>query len=259
LQQRLHVLGGTVDLVLTLFPFEAQFYERQGVPVRFVGHPTAGRVPPALSRAQARSLLGLPQGGSVVALLPGSRPGEVRYLAGPFLGAARWCLARRSDIHFVTPTASASVAALFREALERMAPGLPLTLVDGRSIEAMMAADVVLAASGTATLEAMLIPRPMVVAYRLSWLTYQVLRRLVTVPHIALPNLLAGRAVVPEFLQSAATPENLGRAVLEYLDQPQVFHQQAEVFGQVRRLLRKDSDQEAADAVLALAVRRCAA
>jgi lipid-A-disaccharide synthase len=249
---RLRKMRRTVNLVLALFPFEARFYEREGIPVQFVGHPLAGRLPPDLSTQQARSLLGLPAQGAVVALLPGSRSAEVRYLAEAFLGAARWCLARRPDLRFVTPFAGGVVAAQFRDAVARLAPELPLVAVEGKSIEAMVASDAVLTASGTATLEAMLIPRPMVVAYRMSGLTYQILRRLVKVPHIALPNLLAGRAVVPEFIQHAATAENLGQALLACLDGSEEGRAQIEVFAQARRLLDKDSDREAAAAVLRL-------
>jgi lipid-A-disaccharide synthase len=253
---RVRSMRRAVDLVLTLFPFEAKFYEQEAVGVQFVGHPLAHRLPPDLSREQARALLGLPMQGTIVALLPGSRVAEVRHLAQVFLSAARWCSSRRTELHFVAPLANTAAAAAFWDAGQRSAPGLPLTALEGRSIEAMVAADAVLVASGTATLEAMLIPRPMVVAYRASWLTYQVLRRLVKVPHIALPNLLTGRAVVPEFIQEAATPENLGRALLQCLEEPARFRQQTDAFMEVRRSLGRVSDREAAAAVLALIHRR---
>jgi lipid-A-disaccharide synthase len=255
-QYRVRRMRECVDLVLTLFPFEAQFYEQHAIPVRFVGHPLAAVMPPPLSQGDARSALGLPREGTIAALLPGSRSSEIRYLAEPFLRAARWSLERRPQLHFVSPTANAAVARLFAAARVRYAPDLPLTLVEGRSIEAMVAADVVLAASGTASLEAMLIPRPMVVAYRLSPVTFQILRRLVKVPCVALPNLLAGCSLVPEFLQQDATPENLGAAVLACLDHPEGFALQAREFARVHHELKRDSDKEAAEAVLELIARK---
>ncbi len=247
-QKRVLKIREACDLMLTLFPFEARFYQEQGVPVRFVGHPLADTIPLEADRALARQALQLPGQGAVVALLPGSRGGEVARLGELFLEAAGRILAVRPDVHFVLPCASAER----RQQLEQMLAGrdLPLTLIDGRSHEALAACDAVLIASGTATLEALLFKRPMVVAYRVAPMTYRILSRLVKSPYVALPNLLAQRLLVPELLQDAATPEALAAALLPLLDDGQA---QVEGFGAIHRALRQDASVQAAEAVLALA------
>ncbi|MCF7202671.1 lipid-A-disaccharide synthase [Pseudomonas oligotrophica] len=247
-QKRVLKIREACDLMLTLFPFEARFYQEQGVPVRFVGHPLADTIPLEADRALARQALQLPAQGAVVALLPGSRGGEVARLGELFLEAAGRILAVRPDVRFVLPCASAER----RQQLEQMLAGrnLPLTLIDGRSHEALAACDAVLIASGTATLEALLFKRPMVVAYRVAPMTYRILSRLVKSPYVALPNLLAQRLLVPELLQDAATPEALVAALLPLLDDGQA---QVEGFDAIHRALRQDASVQAAEAVLALA------
>lgn len=253
---RVHRIRRATDVMLTLLPFEAQFYHHHGVCARFVGHPAADRIAPQADVSAARQSLGLPPGEPTVALLPGSRMNEVRRLMPVFLGAALWCLERLPGVRFVLPVASAALLGPIRSAVLRDAPTLPLTLVEGRSGEAMTASNVVLTASGTATLEAMLIPRPMVVAYRLSPLTYRAARLLVKVPHISLPNLIAGRSLVPEFLQERASAEALGSAVLHYFDHPEAVQALLPEFIRARRLLQRDADAGAAEAVLDLIAAR---
>ena len=208
-QYRLRKIARACDLMLTLFPFEAEYYQRHQIPVRFVGHPLADEIPLQTDKQAARMRLNLPPQGVWVALLPGSRRNEVRQLGIPFLQTARWLLAQRSDLQFIVPLANAHLKALFTEQIAEIAPDLPLTLLDGQSREAMAAADVVLMASGTATLEAMLLKRPMVVAYRMAELTYWLAKWLVHIPYFSLPNLLAQEALVPEFLQHQVCPEKL--------------------------------------------------
>ncbi|EWC41324.1 lipid-A-disaccharide synthase [Stutzerimonas stutzeri] len=246
-QKRVLKIREACDLMLTLFPFEAKFYDAHQVPVRFVGHPLADTIPLCADRAAARQALGLPGQGLVVALMPGSRGGEVARLGELFLCAAERLRAMRPGIRFVMPCASPER----RIQLEQMlvTRDLPLTLLDGRSHEALAACNAVLIASGTATLEALLFKRPMVVAYSLAPMTYRILRRLVKSPYVALPNLLAQRLLVPELLQDAATPEALAQALSPLLDDGEV---QTEGFDSIHRTLRCDASSQAADAVLRL-------
>ncbi|EZH84169.1 lipid-A-disaccharide synthase [Ectopseudomonas composti] len=246
-QKRVLKIREACDLMLTLFPFEAQFYDEHQVPVRFVGHPLADAIPQQADRIAAREALDLPQHEPVVALMPGSRGGEVSRLGELFLDAAIRLRALRPGIRFLMPCATPER----REQLEQMLAGrdLPLTLLNGRSHEALAACDAVLIASGTATLEALLYKRPMVVAYRVAPLTYRILKRLVKSPYISLPNLLAERLLVPELIQDAATPEALAQAVAPLIDGGQV---QTEGFDVIHRALRRDASLSAADAVLKL-------
>lgn len=246
-QKRVLKIRDACDLMLTLFPFEAQFYDEHQVPVRFVGHPLADEIPLEADRHVARERLGLPHDAPVIALMPGSRGGEVGRLGELFLDAAQRLRTLRPGIKFVLPCASPER----RQQLEAMLANrdLALTLLDGRSHDALAACDAVLIASGTATLEALLYKRPMVVAYRVAPLTYTILKRLVKSPYISLPNLLAKRLLVPELIQDAATPEALAQTVSPLLDGGAV---QTEGFDQIHRSLRCDASTQAADAVLTL-------
>jgi lipid-A-disaccharide synthase len=249
-QKRVLKIREACDLMLTLFPFEAKFYHEHQVPVRFVGHPLADAIPQQADRAAAREALDLPQDEPVIALMPGSRGGEVARLGELFLDAAIRLRALRPGVRFLLPCATPER----RAQLEQMLAGrdLPLTLLDGRSHEVLAACDAVLIASGTATLEALLYKRPMVVAYRVAPLTYRILKRLVKSPYISLPNLLAERLLVPELIQDAATPDALAQAVAPLIDGGQV---QTEGFDVIHRALRCDASLSAADAVLKLAGR----
>jgi len=249
-QKRVLKIREGCDLMLTLLPFEARFYEEQGVPVRFVGHPLADTIPLEADRQAARAELGLPAG-PLVALMPGSRGGEVGRLGALFLEAAERLQQLIPGVRFVLPCANQTR----REQIEQMLAGrdLPLTLLDGQSHQALAACDAVLIASGTATLEAMLYKRPMVVAYRLAPLTYWILKRMVKSPYVSLPNLLAQRMLVPELLQDAATSEALAQTLARLLVDGQ---HQTDSFDQIHRTLRRDASNQAADAVLALLERR---
>lgn len=246
-QKRVLKIREACDLMLTLFPFEARFYDEHQVPVRFVGHPLADTIDLQADRAAAREALGVAGQTPLVALLPGSRGGEVSRLGALFLDAAERLRAMRPGVQFVLPCASAER----RVQLEQLLAGrdLPLLLLDGRSHEALAACDAVLIASGTATLEALLYKRPMVVAYRVAPLTFKILKRLVKSPYISLPNLLAERLLVPELIQDAATPEALAQTLAPLLDDGEV---QTEGFDVIHRALRQDASRQAADAVLGL-------
>jgi lipid-A-disaccharide synthase len=245
-QKRVLKIREGCDLMLTLLPFEARFYEEQGVPVRFVGHPLADTIPLEADRSAALAELGLGDG-PVVALMPGSRGGEVGRLGALFFDTATRLLAERPDLQFVLPCASPQRRAQIEQLLEGRS--LPITLLDGRSHVALAACDAVLIASGTATLEALLYKRPMVVAYRLAPVTFWILKRMVKSPYVSLPNLLAQRMLVPELLQDAATPEALAQTLLPLLNDGQA---QTAGFDEIHRTLRRDASNQAADAVLNL-------
>jgi lipid-A-disaccharide synthase len=250
-QKRVLKIREGCDLMLTLLPFEAQFYQAQQVPVRFVGHPLANTIPLQLDRRAARVALDLPEAGPLLALLPGSRGGEVAKLGSLFLDTAELLLQARPELRFVLPCASPQR----RTQIEALLLGrnLPITLLDGQSHEALAACDAVLIASGTATLEALLCRRPMVVAYKVAPLTYWILKRLVKSAYLSLPNLLAGRALVPELIQDAATPCALAEQLLPLLDDGV---SQTVEFAAIHQSLRLDASTQAADAVLALTARQ---
>ncbi|MGK9415115.1 lipid-A-disaccharide synthase [Pseudomonas cedrina] len=245
-QKRVLKIREGCDLMLTLLPFEARFYEEKGVPVRFVGHTLADTIPLKADRTVARAELGL-AAGPLVALMPGSRGGEVGRLASVFFDAAERLQALKPGVRFVLPCASPQRRAQIETLLEGR--NLPLTLLDGQSHLALAACDAVLIASGTATLEALLYKRPMVVAYRLAPLTFWILKRMVKSPYISLPNLLAQRLLVPELLQDDATPEALAKTLLPLIDGGE---EQTRGFDDIHRTLRRDASNQAADAVLTL-------
>lgn len=249
---RVKAIRKSTDLMLTLFPFEADFYARAGVPVRFVGHPMADAIPLDNPPGPARRRLGLATEGTWVALLPGSRGSEIRYLAPAMLAAAHWMAGRRPGLRFMIPLVNERARHLVEEAIGAASPGLDITLVNGRSREAMAAADGVLLASGTATLEALLIKRPMVVAYRVHPLTYGLVKPLLRVDRFALPNLLAGRELVPEFIQRDVVPERLGATLLRLMEDGSAVAAYRRSAEAIHRDLRRDADVRAADAVLGL-------
>lgn len=246
-QKRVFKIHDACDLMLTLFPFEARFYQEHRVPVRFVGHPLADTIPLSADRNAARDVLGLDVSVPVVALLPGSRGGEVTHLGPLFLDAAALMVTLQPDIRFVLPCANSHRRAQIEQMLDGRS--LPLTLLDGQSHQALAACDAVMIASGTATLEALLYKRPMVVAYKVAPLTYRILRRMVKSPYVSLPNLLAQRLLVPELLQDDATPEALVEALLPLIIDGK---EQTDGFDEIHRSLQRNASEEAADAVLKL-------
>ncbi len=251
-QGRVRKIGRACDLVLCLLPFETGFYERHGVAAEFVGHPLADQIPLEADRAGARAALGLAPESTVVALLPGSRVGEVSRLAADFLAAAAWIAERRPAVRFIAPMASARA----REAFQRKRAEVPespeVMITDGQAQRVLAACDGALVASGTATLETLLSRRVMVVAYRLGAVTAFLLRRLrlVKVPYFSQPNLLLGRAFVPEFFQESVTGAALGEALLARLDDAPYRSELAVEFERVHRQLRRGGAGLAADAIL---------
>ncbi|SDT93227.1 lipid-A-disaccharide synthase [Halopseudomonas salegens] len=255
-EKRVLGIKQSTDLMLTLFPFEQAVYQQHGVMVRCVGHTLADEIPLQPDREAARRKLGLDTEARVLALMPGSRNGELRKLGRLFLDTANWCLQRDPGLRFVLPCANAERRLQMEAILAESGLTLPLTLLDGQAHEALASCDAVLIASGTATLEAMLFKRPMVVAYRMAGLTFKILSRLVKVEYVALPNLLAGREVAPEFLQDAATPEAMGAALLERLQATDTREQVMADYLRLHQMLRRDADQAAADAVTELLIAR---
>lgn len=235
-QGRIKRIRRAVDHMLCLFPFETEIYQQHAVPATCVGHPLAEEINPQVDRLAARRALGLPDTGRLVALLPGSRRGEVELLGPLFLAVARQLQPGLPDVHWVIPAAGPERLAQLQVLLGE-APGLPCTLLEGHSREVMAAADAVLLSSGTATLEACLLQRPMVVAYRMAPLSWALVSRLVRTPFAALPNILAGRALVPEFIQEAATAEALAGALRALLEQPRVRASQEEGLASLRESL----------------------
>ena len=256
-QGRVRTIGRSVDLVLCVLPFEVDFYRSHDVHAEFVGHPLADRIPMTSDPAAARAALGLPESARVVAVLPGSRMGEVTRLAPPFAATIAWLARERPGMAFVAPMANDAARAEFERCVAQFAPGIPVQVVDGQTQQCMAASDVVLLASGTATLEAALVKRPMVVAYRVAPLTNWLLRRLKVfkAEYFALPNLLAARRLVPELFQHDVRPEVLGPAVLGQIDRPDLGDLTA-AFTAIHRQLRRDASARAADAILELLARR---
>jgi lipid-A-disaccharide synthase len=252
-QSRVATIRDSVDLVLCLLPFEPKFYEAHGVNAKFVGHPLADAIPLSVDKAAARASLGLPADRPVLAVLPGSRRSEVSRLAAPFMATAAWLKRERPELAVAVALASESTAELFREATAGMdlagAALLPL-----KAREVMAAADVVLTASGTASLEALLTKRPMVVAYKMVPLTYWLVRWLgvAKLPYFSLPNLLAGRRLVPEFVQDQVRADVLGPAVLGALDGTALPAGWYDAFADIHRQLRCNASASAAREVLAL-------
>ncbi len=250
-QKRIIKIARAVDLMLTLLPFEAKFYQDHNVPVEFVGHHLADEIPLSVDKTVARQSLGLPEEGRIVALLPGSRASEVDRMGELFMRTAVYCLEQDPNLHFIIPAASPDrYRQLHIELTDYV--DFPIELLNGHSHEAMAAADVVLLASGTVTLEALLLKKPMVVAYKMASLTFKILSWLVKTPWVSLPNLLAQKMLVPELLQDKATPEALSAAVMNYFDNPDEAQALSQTFAEMHIELKRDASARAADAVARL-------
>jgi lipid-A-disaccharide synthase len=246
--ERVKTLAASADHVLCLFPFEPALLHAHGIKATYVGHPLAQVIPLEPDRAAARATLHLPETAQVVALLPGSRRSEVKLIAPRMLAAAAILHRQRPGLRFVLPVAP-GMRALVEPLLLRHAPGVPVDLLDGRSHDALAACDATIVASGTATLEAALFKRPMVVTYVVGWLNALRMKRLRLQPWVGLPNVLCREFVVPELLQEAATPEALARATIEWLDDEARRARVGVRFQELHHLLRRDTVRESADAI----------
>jgi lipid-A-disaccharide synthase len=248
---RVRRIARSVTRILVMFPFEEPLYRAAGVPVTYVGHPLADMIPLEPAKHDARAALRLPSGKLIVALLPGSRRSELQYMASAFVLAAHRFRQEVHDVHFVCPMVTRETRELFERAIhENERTDLPLTLLFGHSHEALAASDLVLVASGTATLETALFKRPMVIAYRQSPLTWALMRQMLYLPYVGMPNILAGERLVPELLQDDASPANLAGALLTLLRDTNAQRRQVERFREFHELLRQNNAEKAAAAVL---------
>jgi lipid-A-disaccharide synthase len=238
----------SADHVLCLFPFEPALLQRHGVAASYVGHPLADAIPLEPPKAEARRFLQLPEAAAVVALLPGSRRAEIEYIAPAFLAAAALLQRSRPALRFVLPVVP-HLRAQLEPLLQRHAPGVEIQLVEGHSHEVLAACDLTLIASGTATLEAALFKRPMVIAYKIHPLSWQIMKRMRYQPWIGLPNILCEDFVVPELLQGDATPQALAAAAKAWLDAPARVEAVQRRFVDLHHLLRQDTAQRATDAI----------
>jgi lipid-A-disaccharide synthase len=260
-QGRARSMHRSVDLVLCLLPFEKSFYDAHGMRAEFVGHPLADAIPLQVDRAAARAALQLAADSQVIALLPGSRRGEVARLAAEFAATARWLLQKRPALVFIAPMASSATQQIFERSLAQHAPEVNVRFLTSQAQTALAAADAVLVASGTASLEAALSKRPMVVVYRLGAMTAWILKHmnLVKAKYFAQPNLLANRRVVGEYFQEQIVPESIGAELLMWLDDAERRSALEQEFLRIHLELRRDAGSRAAQAILALLQSRAAA
>ena len=250
---RIHKIKRAVSRMLSIFPFEPPYYEQAGIPVTYVGHPFAEMLQQLPNRTAAREQLRLPAAGKIIALLPGSRVSELEQMADLFIETAKQIAAGLPEVVFLVPLVNRPTRDLFETALYRCeARELNLTVLFGHAHEAMAAADVVLAASGTATLEAALLGRPVVITYRMPRLSYWMMKARGYLPYVGLPNILAGEFIVPEFLQDEATPENLSQAILNLMFDATVRARLEQRFHAMAGELRQNSGERIATALLPL-------
>ncbi|MBV8260737.1 MAG: lipid-A-disaccharide synthase [Paraburkholderia sp.] len=245
---RIKKIQKAVDHMLCVFPFAMAILEKAGVAASYVGHPLADDIPLEPDTTGARRTLGLPESGPVIAVLPGSRRSEINLIGPTFFDAMQIMRRREPALRFVMPAATPAIHARLQE-LANAHEGLALTIIDGQSQLAMTAADAILVKSGTVTLEAALLKKPMVISYKVPWLTGQIMRRQAYLPYVGLPNILAGRFVVPEILQHFATPEALADATLTQLHDEANRRTLTEVFTQMHLTLRQNTSERAAEVV----------
>ena len=249
--ERMHKIKRAVSHMLALFPFEAALYEKAGVPVTYVGHPLADMLPERPKRTAMREQMRLSISAKVFALLPGSRQSEVRQMARTFIETAKLILHKLPDAQFLVPLVSRETRIIFENMLWKLeAQDLPITMLFGHAHDAMIAADGVLVASGTATLEAALLKRPMVITYKMPGITWWLTKRKKYHPYVGLPNILAGKFVVPELLQEDATPESLAQALVNSVNDKGAVAELEDTFTEMHLTLRQDTAQKAAAVIM---------
>ena len=254
---RIKKIARAVSHMLVIFPFEEEIYRKAGIPVTYVGHPLAEVIPMEPDLTAAREVLGLHQERRVVAILPGSRMSEIKYNTASFLGAARLLQQREPGLQFIAPMAGEKQRALFEQLIEQTASNdLSIKIVDGQSHRVMEAADAVLVASGTASLEVALYKKPMVIAYKMMRASYEIMRHMNYQPWVGLPNILAREFVVPELLQNAATPQALADAIWQQLDNPVLQASLRQRFTDMHHSLLRDTANVSAQAVCTLLERQ---
>lgn len=251
-QGRIKTIKQAVDLMLILFPFEETFYKQHDVPVCYTGHPAADVIPFTTDRAAGKQALGFNAEDQVVAVFPGSRNSEIKRMASIYLRTMQICAKAKPNIKFVMPLVQPAYEQYIEFIKNKIAPNLHITYVIKDSHAVMRAADFALVTSGTATLEVMLHKIPMLVAYKTDWLTYKIVKRLIKVKYIALPNLLADKLLVPEYIQYAAEPEQLANGLLALIDQPDLQFRQVDAFNELHKILQQDASLVAAKAISGL-------
>lgn len=253
-QKRVHKIRAAADLVLSIFPFEQEFLQSHDISCIYVGHPLAQKYPQLPDRQAAREQLGLAQDARVLAVLPGSRSGEVQRLARPFLLTAAACARQIEHLKVVTPLATEHTSQVYRQACEHYAPELDIMLTRDNTAQVLTAADVVLVASGTATFEALLCKRPMVVGYKVNPLTYRIIQGLnmLKTEHVAMANLLCQEPLAPEFIQQSCEPDQLSPAVMTFFENPALAQRIEQQYTRAHESLMMDTDRLAAEAVLDL-------
>jgi lipid-A-disaccharide synthase len=251
---RIKTVAKAVDHMLCVFPFEKAIYDKAGIPASYVGHPLGTMIPMTPDPAAARARLGLPNDRPLIGVMPGSRRSEIQLIGPTFFAAMALMHQCEPDVHFVLPAASPTVRTLLAPLLATY-PELPLTVTDGASHDVMEASDALLIKSGTSTLEAALFKKPMVISYKVPWLTGQIMRRQGYLPYVGLPNVLAGRFVVPEILQHFATPQALADATLKQLHDDANRRELQSIFTDIHMSLQRDTGTLAAEAVMRVAMR----
>jgi len=251
-EYRVKKIRKSTDLILSLFPFESEIYNKHGVENRYVGHPLADKISGEVDVKQAREELSLPLEKTVVALLPGSRLAEIEKIAAPLLEAAEISKNTNNNLHFISGLINEETLSCFEEIKNEIAPALDVDTYVNKTHRVMEAADIIILASGTATLEATLFKKPMIVAYRLSWLTHFIVKLLAKIPYASLPNILAGKIIVPEYLQYECTAENLSSELNKLLNSDELVEQMKMELAKLSKQLRKGADKQAAKAVIEL-------
>jgi lipid-A-disaccharide synthase len=253
---RMGKIKRAVNQILTLFPFEPALYKAAGVSATYVGHPLADEIPIYPDVQEARSALNLAKSPLIIAMLPGSRVGEVSELAELYIKAAKKISMTQPDALFLVPLITRETRIIFEKALYTSINAAPekhhpsFKIIFGHALMAMQAADIVVVASGTATLEAALLKRPMVITYRMPWFSWQILKRLNYLPYVGLPNILAGRFVVPELLQDDANPDKLAETILNLVNNEALLNDIRTEFTNMHEVLRQNNEDKAAQAVL---------
>lgn len=249
---RLPKIREAVDLMLVMYPFEAQFYQEMKIPFCYTGHPFADEIPLEIDTHQAKRSLGLDPQSVVIGLLPGSRNSEIQRLASLYIETAKWCYQKNPALRFAAPLVNLTHKNQFETLCATLAPEVPIQTFLGKARDVIAACDTVLVTSGTATLEVALHKKPMVVAYKMNPLTYQIAKRMIKIPYISQPNLLAKEKLVPEFIQETVQVENLGRALLAQLEHNTTRDHLISRFTEIHQELRCGASQKAAEAIASL-------
>jgi len=251
-EYRMKKISRAVDLMLVLFPFELAYYSKKNIKARFVGHPLATQLNKIPDKNGAREVLGLPGDKTIIALMPGSRKSELNQHSLIFLQTAIRCQERHENLHFVTNMVDEQAREIFSKAINETCPDLTISIFTDDSRRVMEASDLLLLASGTITLEAMLLKKPMVVAYRLSWFSYQIASRLIRVPYAALPNLLANKLLVPECLQYDCTPEKLSAELSHWVNNEPAIDELKHEFDVILQGMVQQKNHSAVDEIITL-------